>query len=149
MVRTSDSKSENQGSIPCRGVFILQKKYNPNFKYAFSQSKLSYNNAKYRRLMKPNKLMIEINLGKVNYNQNVSYLIIVKKNVANRIRTCAGYPNRFLVCRLNHSAIATLLTNVSPPFIYYFLTTETIKRRSISDWKILYIHHYYKQSSHF
>ena len=79
MVRTSDSKSENQGSIPCRGVFILQKKYNPNFKYAFSQSKLSYNNAKYRRLMKPNKLMIEINLGKVNYNQNVSYLIIVKK----------------------------------------------------------------------
>jgi len=26
-----------------------------------------------------------------------------------------------------------LLTNVSPPFIYYFLTTETIKRRSISD----------------
>ena len=23
MVRTSDSKSENQGSIPCRGVFLL------------------------------------------------------------------------------------------------------------------------------
>ena len=31
----------------------------------------------------------------------------VIKNVASRIRTCAGFPSRFLVCRLNHSAIAT------------------------------------------
>lgn len=30
-----------------------------------------------------------------------------QKNVAGRIRTCAGYPNRFLVYRLNHSATAT------------------------------------------
>ena len=46
------------------------------------------------------------------------------KNVANRIRTCAGDPSRFLVCRLNHSAIATLLPLLNPEPINPLLTTH-------------------------
>ncbi len=45
------------------------------------------------------------------FNSKYRYLSInqyIKNSVANRIRTCAGFPSRFLVCRLNHSAIATM-----------------------------------------
>jgi hypothetical protein len=50
------------------------------------------------------------------------------KNVANRIRTCAGFPSRFLVCRLNHSAIATISIITLAPHSYphFALPSPTI-----------------------
>ena len=47
---------------------------------------------------------------------------VEQKSVASRIRTCAGFPSRFLVCRLNHSAIATQLILTCSFYLYSKMT---------------------------
>ena len=61
----------------------------------------------------------------------LSYVFLIKNDDNCRIRTCAGYPKRFLVSRLNHSAKLSCSISVNPYLLFKLHAHFRLKHRVV------------------